>query len=76
MSEGTIEVVSPVPGIVSQIPVRAGDSVGEGDAVVMISSMKMEIAVAAESAGTVRAVLVEEGQELEAGDPVVRLSTA
>jgi acetyl-CoA carboxylase biotin carboxyl carrier protein len=41
--------------------------------VVILESMKMEMPVEAEDAGTVKAVLVDEGQSVSEGDPLVEL---
>ena len=62
-----------ITGTVWKIEVSPGDTVEEGDTVVILESMKMEMPVEAEDAGTVKAVLVEEGQAVNEGDPVVEL---
>jgi biotin carboxyl carrier protein len=67
------ELVSPLPGLVAMVHVKAGDAVSVGDPVVTLQSMKMEIPVAAEEAGTVEAVLVEEGVEIDTGTPLARI---
>lgn len=68
------EVLSPLPGLVATVHVKSGDSVSAGDAVVTLQSMKMEIPLAAESDGTVAEVLVNEGDEVETGTVIARLS--
>jgi len=68
------ELLSPLPGLVATVHVKAGDTVATGDPVVTLQSMKMEIPVAAEADGTVEAVLVEEGVEIDTGAPLVRFS--
>ena len=62
---------SPVVGSVVQVPVRTGDTVAAGDALVVTESMKMEYVVTAEAAGEVRDVLVEVGAQVAAGDALV-----
>jgi biotin carboxyl carrier protein len=47
-----------------------GDSVGDGDTLVILESMKMEIPVLAESAGTLSELRVEEGQVVQEGDVI------
>jgi biotin carboxyl carrier protein len=66
------ELLSPLPGLVATIHVKAGDTVANGDPVVTLQSMKMEIPVAAENDGTIEEVLVEEGVEIDTGTPLVR----
>jgi biotin carboxyl carrier protein len=66
------EVLSPLPGLVATVHVKAGDTVASGDPVVTLQSMKMEIPVPAESDGTVAEVLVSEGDEIDTGAVIVR----
>jgi len=66
------DVVSPLPGLVATVHVKAGDSVAAGDPIVTLQSMKMEIPVPADSGGTVAEVLVNEGDEVETDAVLVR----
>jgi acetyl-CoA carboxylase biotin carboxyl carrier protein len=50
-----------------------GDEIDEGDTVVILESMKMEMPVEAEDEGTVKEILVEEGQSVSEGDTLVVL---
>lgn len=50
-----------------------GDTVEEGDTVVILESMKMEMPVEAEDEGTVASIAVEEGQSVSEGDTLVVL---
>lgn len=68
------EVLSPLPGLVATVHVKAGDVVTSGDPVVTLQSMKMEIPVPAESDGTVAEVLVGEGDEIDTGAVIARIS--
>jgi biotin carboxyl carrier protein len=68
------EVLSPLPGLVATVHVKAGDTVASGDPVVTLQSMKMEIPVPAESDGTVAEVLVSEGDEIDTGAVIVRFA--
>jgi acetyl-CoA carboxylase biotin carboxyl carrier protein len=67
------EVEAHITGTVWKIEVSLGDSVEEGDTVVILESMKMEMPVEAEDAGTVKEILCEEGQAVQEGDPLVVL---
>ena len=67
------DVEAHITGTVWKIECQVGDSVEEGDTVVILESMKMEMPVEAEDEGTVRAILVEEGQSVSEGDPLVEL---
>jgi acetyl-CoA carboxylase carboxyltransferase component/biotin carboxyl carrier protein len=63
--EGQQAVASPMAGAVVELAVRAGDTVIEGDTLLVISAMKMETTIAAPCTGMVAAV-----QQLSAGDAV------
>jgi acetyl-CoA carboxylase biotin carboxyl carrier protein len=62
-----------ITGTVWKIEVAVGDDVAEGDTVAILESMKMEMPVEAEDEGTVKAILVEEGQAVNEGDPIIEL---
>lgn len=55
-------------GNVWKIVVTAGDSVMDGQDIVILESMKMEIPIAAEQAGVIKAVKVQEGDFVNEGD--------
>jgi acetyl-CoA carboxylase biotin carboxyl carrier protein len=67
------DIEAHITGTVWKIEVKVGDDVEEGDTVVILESMKMEMPVEAEDEGTVKAILVEEGQAVSEGDPLVVL---
>ena len=60
-------------GSVWKIEVAVGDKVEDGDTVVILESMKMEMPVEAEDPGKVAEVRVEEGQSVSEGDVLVVL---
>jgi acetyl-CoA carboxylase biotin carboxyl carrier protein len=59
--------------MVWKIEVAVGDTVDDGDTVVILESMKMEMPVETESAGIVTSILCAEGQAVEEGQPLVLL---
>jgi acetyl-CoA carboxylase biotin carboxyl carrier protein len=67
------QVEAHITGTVWKVEVAVGDTIEEGDTVVILESMKMEMPVEAEDEGTVTAILVEEGQAVSEGDPLVEL---
>jgi acetyl-CoA carboxylase biotin carboxyl carrier protein len=67
------DVEAHITGTVWKIEVEVGDSVQQGDTVVILESMKMEMPVEAEDPGVVKAILVEEGQSVSEGDALVVL---
>lgn len=71
MADTTVE--SEIPGKVLRIEAPAGTAVQEDDPIVFVESMKMEIPIGAPSAGTVKEILVAEGDTIEEGDEVAVL---
>jgi biotin carboxyl carrier protein len=51
-----------------KVLVSEGDQVADGDTLVILESMKMEIPVLAEGSGSVSRLLVAEGQVVQEGD--------
>ncbi len=62
-----------ITGTVWKIEVAVGDKVQEGDTVVVLDSMKMEMPLEAEDGGTVKQVLCQEGQAVNQGETLVVL---
>ena len=56
-----------------KVVVAEGDSVADGDTLVILESMKMEIPVLAESDGRVSALHVSEGDVVQEGDVIAVL---
>lgn len=67
------EVKAHITGTVWKIEVKVGEEVEEGDTLVILESMKMEMPVEADDDGTVKEVRVEEGQAVSEGDVLVVL---
>jgi acetyl-CoA carboxylase biotin carboxyl carrier protein len=67
------DIEAHITGTVWKIEVAVGDVIEEGDTVVVLESMKMEMPVEAEDEGTVKEILVEEGQSVSEGDALVVL---
>jgi biotin carboxyl carrier protein len=51
-----------------KVVVTAGDTVSDGDTLVILESMKMEIPVLAETEGTITELAVSEGDVVQEGD--------
>ena len=68
------EVLAEMVANVWKVLVAQGDTVAEGDTLVILESMKMEIPVIAEVDGTVSAVAVAEGQVVQEGDLIAEIS--
>ncbi|MEQ9248377.1 MAG: pyruvate carboxylase, partial [Nitratireductor sp.] len=64
-------VGAPMPGVVSTLAVKPGQSVQSGDVLLSIEAMKMETALHAERDGTIAEVLVGAGDQIDAKDLLV-----
>ena len=64
-------VDAPMPGNILKVHVVAGQTVKEGDVLVILEAMKMENEIMAPKNGTVTQVLVEKGANVETGAPLV-----
>jgi geranyl-CoA carboxylase alpha subunit len=64
---------SPVAGKVTQVLVAVGDAVQEGQQLVCVEAMKMEMWLCAESAGTVKAAHAKTGDQVESGAVLIEL---
>jgi acetyl-CoA carboxylase biotin carboxyl carrier protein len=69
----SVEVEAHITGTVWKIEVAVGDQVADGDTVVILESMKMEMPVEVEDDGTVSEIKCEEGQSVQEGDVLVVL---
>jgi acetyl-CoA carboxylase biotin carboxyl carrier protein len=67
------DIEAHITGTVWKIEVEVGDEVSEGDTVVILESMKMEMPVEAEDEGTVKSISVAEGQAVSEGDTLIVL---
>ena len=68
-----VEVEAHITGIVWKIECKVGDHIEEGDTVITLESMKMEMPVEAEDEGRVSEILCQEGQSVSEGDALVVL---
>lgn len=68
--EGT-PMKAPLPGTITSVAVKVGDTVKEGDVIVVLEAMKMQNNIEAELGGTVTQVLVAAGDAVLEGSPLV-----
>jgi len=64
-------VTSPIAGTVVEIPCRAGDSVREGQILLVVEAMKMNTSIAAPTPGKVKAIPVAVGDNVREGQVLV-----
>jgi biotin carboxyl carrier protein len=67
------EIHAPMPALVVKVEVSVGDSVTEGQGLIVLEAMKMENVLKAHQSGTVKAVMVEKGKAVEKGELLILL---
>jgi biotin carboxyl carrier protein len=73
-SGGVAEVRAEMVANVWKVVATEGDQVQDGDTLVILESMKMEIPVLAEEAGTLAKLHVAEGDVVQEGDLIATIS--
>ena len=67
------EITCPMVGKIVKVDVKVGDKVNEDDQVAILEAMKMEMPIVSPATGTIKQVLVEAGQEVEADAVIATL---
>lgn len=70
-SRGESSVMSPMPATVVAIRTAAGKTVNEGDTIIVLEAMKMELPIKAPRSGTVTAINCVEGELVQPGVTLV-----
>ncbi|WP_312889116.1 acetyl-CoA carboxylase biotin carboxyl carrier protein subunit [Desertibacillus haloalkaliphilus] len=60
-------------GNVWKINVAVGEEVDEGQEVIILESMKMEIPIEAQEGGTITSILINEGDFVDEGEAIIEL---
>ncbi len=64
-------VEAPMPGIIIRLEKKVGDSVAEGDVLLILEAMKMENSITSPTSGVVKEIRVKEGQNVKKGEVLV-----
>jgi biotin carboxyl carrier protein len=67
------EVKAPLPGIISDVKVKAGDTVKTGSTLLVIEAMKMENPIKAPRDCVIKSVEVKKGQDVQHGAVLITL---
>ena len=67
------KVTAPLPGTITDVKVKVGDAVKNGDTVVVLEAMKMQNNIEAECNGTVTSVLVNNGDTVLEGAVLITI---
>jgi 3-methylcrotonyl-CoA carboxylase alpha subunit len=71
--QGPRMLSSPMPATIIKVMAEPGATFKRGDTLVVVEAMKMELPIAAEHDGIVKAVLCHEGDLVQAGQTLVEL---
>lgn len=66
-------VKAPLPGVVKAVPVKQGETIKQGQALVILEAMKMDNEIYAPTDGTVSEIHVSAGQAVLEGDILVSI---
>ena len=66
-----MNIKSQIQAIVWKISVEIGDKINEGQEVIILESMKMEIPIISDTTGVVESILVEEGDTIKEDQIVI-----
>lgn len=64
-------VKAPMPGLIVDLRIQAGDTVQTGDALLVLEAMKMENILKSPGEGTVKSVKVKKGDSVEKGQVLI-----
>ncbi len=73
LPDGELAILAPIPGLVVRVLVGEGDSIEEGQPVILLEAMKMENELRAARAGIVKSVVATTGQRVEQNAPLIIL---
>ena len=68
--DGPTEISAPLPGWLVELRVAEGETVGEGDVVAVLESMKMHLELRAARAGVVSSITASAGREVAQGETI------
>jgi len=68
------EIKAPMPGLVLEVSVKAGQTIAKGDSLLILEAMKMENVIKSAGDGVVEEILVEKGAAVEKGALLIKLA--
>lgn len=73
-AEGATKVESPMPGTIIDVKVAAGDTVKNGQVLVILEAMKMENDIVSPADGVIASVNVKQGDSVSANDLLISIN--
>jgi biotin carboxyl carrier protein len=74
VSNGTLIITAPMPGIIFKVNVKADDQIKKGQVLLILETMKMENEIVAPTDGVIASVNVSEGASVNVGDMLLSLT--
>lgn len=74
VEEGELSIIAPMPGMVVQFEVKEGDSVKEGDILVILEAMKMQNTLTSNVSGVVKSLKITPGTSVEKNQVLLTIS--
>ncbi|KAL6942515.1 pyruvate carboxylase [Hanseniaspora vineae] len=68
-----LQVGAPIAGVIVEVKVKKNDEVKKGQAVAVLSAMKMEMVISAQADGLVKEVFVKDGENVDSSDLIITL---
>lgn len=73
-TQGTIQVVAPMPGTILKMNVKVGDTLEPNGLVCILEAMKMENEIFSEKGGVVASIDAPAGTSVQTGDVIITLN--
>lgn len=73
-SAGAVKIEAPMPGTVTKVVAKVGDSVKVGDTLIAFEAMKMEQEIKAPQDGVIASVNVSQGASINQGDLLISMN--
>ncbi len=70
----SLEIKAPMPGLVLNVLVSEGQEINKGDNLVVLEAMKMENMLKSATSGTVKQIMVSQGDKVEKSQVLIRFS--
>ena len=67
------DIIAPMPGLILDIMVQAGDEVEVGNSILILEAMKMENVIRAEGVGVVKSVNFAIGDTVDKGSVIIEM---
>jgi len=72
-SDGTIEILAPIPGLVARIIKKEGEEVEQGETILILEAMKMQNRVNSPDKGVISRINIQEGEEVRDGQVLLEI---